>query len=235
MGDIVVPTKRLDKVATLQHVSCAPSLPSAGGHANRKSVNNLRRSGQTAAMQAVDLDEREETEARTIARQAEMSSATAEWNIIGLRISDLSKYLHKQRLPEDCNPEYASLPAHQNYVTRTYSWVTARYNPKKPIHHLALMIASMFAKIIPDVAHGSPSSHIASVGRNTDAITAAVRAEPWTSNNSTRKGSVDPHPFLIMVFVYIVALMEPESPLRRFVDADPQGGLGQPWTKKHGR
>ena len=62
-----------------------------------------------------------------------------------------------------------------------------------------------------------------------------MRASPWVATESTHKGCTDPYPFLVMVFVYIIAMMEPESPLRRYVANDPQHGLGQPWMKKHGQ
>ena len=227
----------------IQHVPWStPSIPGAGGRPSRKAVYSRWRStakavesGQTAIIQVLDFQERQDLEVRNIAKRAEVSSSTTSWNAIELKVSEFAKYIHKQHLPDDCNSDYATLSNTDDYIQQTYKWVIDHYNAKKPIHHLALIVAFIFTKQVPALAHGATPQGISTSHRRTDIITEAVRASPWVATESTRKGCTDPYPFLVMVFVYIIAMMEPESPLRRYVANDPQHGLGQPWTKKHGQ
>jgi hypothetical protein len=185
-------------------------------------------------MQVLQRDEREEIELRDIAKLAEKSDATADWDAISLSVSEFTKFLHKQCLPEDCSTLAATISNKTDYMGRTYGWVTTHYNSTKPVHKLALITAFLFTKVVPYTGHGVASPELKSIGRNSAAITAAVRAEPWTDNTSTRKGSSDPTPFLAMVFVYIIGLMEPESPLRQYMKENAKESLGELWTKKHG-
>jgi hypothetical protein len=217
-----------------------PSLPGSTGRPNRKAVHNFWRStgkkiesGQTAVMQVLLSDERDEIEVRDIAKQAETSDATADWEAIGLSISEFTKYIHKQCLPKDCSTSVATISDQDGYLGRTYTWVTTHYNSKKPVHKLALIVAFLFTKVVPYTGHAAASPQLKLLGRNGAAITAAVRVEPWTDNASMRKGSKDPTPFLVMVFVYIIALIEPESPLRQYMKENSES-LGESWTKKHG-
>jgi len=218
-----------------------PSLPGSTGRPNRKAVHNFWRStgktiesGQTAIMQVLLSDERDEIKVRDIAKQAEASDATADWQAVSLSVSEFTKHLHKQCLPEDCSTSLATISDQNDYVGRTYTWVTTHYNSKKPVHKLALIVAFLFTKVVPFTGHAAASSELKRLGRNGTAITAAVRAEPWTDSTATRKGSKDPTPFLVMVFVYIIALIEPESPLRKYMKENGKESLGEPWTKKHG-
>ena len=218
-----------------------PLVLGSTGRPNRKAVYNFWRStgktiesGQTAVMQVLQTDEREEVELRDITKLAEKSDATADWDAISLSVSEFTKFLHKQCLPEDCSTLAATISNKTDYMGRTYGWVITHYNSTKPVHKLALITAFLFTKVVPYTGHGAASSELKSIGRNSAAITAAVRAEPWTDNTSTRKGSSDPTPFLAMVFVYIIGLMEPESPLRQYMQENAKESLGELWTKKHG-
>jgi hypothetical protein len=227
----------------VQHIPWSPPAPPAGaaGRPTRKAVYNYWRStaktlesGQTALLQVLEVEERDDLQTRSVVRDAAESSPTTSWSALDFTLADLGKFLHKQGLPEECDAEDAATYQGDDYVNQTYTWVIGRYNPKKPIHHLALIIAIMFTKIIPHTTHGKCPSRIFGI-RNTDTVTAAVRTEPWIQSTSTRKGDKDPNPFLIMVFVYIVAMMEPNSPLQTFINSDAQHSLGSPWTKKHGK
>jgi hypothetical protein len=220
----------------------APLTPGENGRPTRKAVYNYWRStgkamehGQAAIMQVLETDEREELEVRNITTQANLTDVTSDWKVTGVKITDFAKYLHKQRLPEECDASFASLTATNDYVGQTYTWVTSHYTSTKPVHKLALVVAYLFTKVLPHAAHGPAPAGLKTLSRNSAAVTAAVRAEPWIVNTSTRKGCKDPTPFLVMVFVYIVALMEPDSPLRRYMRESSNDSLGEPWTKKHGK
>jgi hypothetical protein len=224
----------------VHHVPWSPNPSNGSGSSTRKvtwkvwkHTGGEKGNTEMGLTSLADEDEKLDILHRNIVSQRKLNDPTGEWSALDYTIGTLHKVLDKKQRPDDWKTQNAGLGTVMDaVVTGTYQWVDEHLNLHKPIHHLAIILAIMISKILPSV--DKPRSPPASMGRGSEAVTQAVRDSPWSSNQSSRKGTSSPLPFLVMFSTYIIALAEADSPLRRNM-ATSQNSMGESWTSKHGR
>ncbi|KAG2337834.1 hypothetical protein BDR05DRAFT_952348 [Suillus weaverae] len=100
----------------------------------------------------------------------------------------------------------------------------------RPLHQLALVISVYVTKLVPDLFHHPDDRPERENYSSAMAFTMAVRAMKWIPNNS-RKGCKVVLPFITMVTVYIISVLDRSSPLHGYFDANRT--FPTTWTKKH--
>ena len=149
-------------------------------------------------------------------------------------IEQIKLFTHKEVLPRDWNLEAASLSGvnqEELYVPETYRWVKECYDGSQELHRMALLWSMMFSWILPRILVPAGGTRLKQTRSPTEA-TEAVLKIPWEEPPKSRKGFKDRLPFVVMVTCIIIALFEPESPLRKRMAAN-KNELGPAWTKKH--
>jgi len=164
------------------------------------------------------------------------SAINADWDSSTITLRDLHKFVSRVRPPSDLMIDRASLPGAKKevngYLHDTYTYIISKIDMSDPIHRLVIFISIVMSKLVPYLAHSSqvPADVVGSYNGNN--ITKAVRRSPWT--DSKHKGSKNSGPYLTMFTVHCLALLDSESPLRKYMSTH-KGGLGSPWTSKHGK
>lgn len=169
--------------------------------------------------------------ALTVAQRA----PSAPWSV-PTKLCQMGPLWKKTCLPSDWDLEHASLEharRHEDrtYVYTTYDYVYRVYDGKNWKHHMALVWAILFSRVVPCVSHKKPKS--CPKASNAKDITKAIRDLPWTKAQSqTKRGVTAPKPYITMMSTMIIALMDDDSPLSKRVQ-NHQNALGDPWTTKH--
>lgn len=164
--------------------------------------------------------------------RAQIDDSRSPWTLGTLKISELYQILNKSSIPSDFNLRNASItPSSDPLIRLTYEWVRDNIDPQNSMHQLAFIIAAIISKLAPNLFFNPPN---AALCLDQISTTAVIRQSPWISTTSTRKGGKDPKPFLTMVPVHIIAIMESKSPLRLNMVQSNMNGFGSKWTSKHG-
>lgn len=220
--------------------SAPPTLNAAGRPARkvnfafwRSAGKDLER-GQRAMIGVVNAEEHAEKMDVNIAREASRLDGRSPWALRTLTIGELPSIQHKQSLPIDFSLAHASLNPNDEHVSPTYNRVYTRYDGASPIHKFALLVAHIFSRLAPNLAHPPKPASIAALKGNTPAITSLVRNAPWILDPKDRRGVTATEPFIVMVATYIIAMADDESPLRIYMQAHC-GSQGDAWTKKHSK
>jgi hypothetical protein len=177
------------------------------------------------------LPSRPPVEPATVAfNNAIANDCNADWSANALNLKTLKKYLHRTSLPIDfTTPAGSEAP----YVKDTYTWVRDNYDGTKPIHHYALLVSIIVASSILPNLFISPEDKLRFNERHTvEDVRAMYDHMDWVSKPRQR-GMAQKSIFIAMFTTFIIALYEPQSPLRRHMDDSPKKGLGQDWTEKH--
>ena len=148
------------------------------------------------------------------------------------RLCDMKRLWSKQGLPICWSVEHASLSKSNNadYVSSTYRYVEQEYDGKNWRHHLALVVAILFSRVLPDIC--SMNTQISS--KDEAGVTAEIRAMDWIPAQSAfHKGTVAPLPFIVMMSTALIGFWDSGSPLSAHLVASHYV-LGKPWTDKHG-
>jgi hypothetical protein len=140
----------------------------------------------------------------------------------------MRKILKRTNLPTDFKIYPSGIP----YVDDTCEWVKNNYNGSNPLHHLALLAAVIVATSIIPFHHLPPDAesrlkHI----KGEKEVRRALMNTGWESKGT--RGMSDKSIFVSMITTYIIALYEPQSPLRKNMLLNPKKGLGNTWTTKY--
>jgi hypothetical protein len=155
--------------------------------------------------------------------------SNAEWLVNGISLATLYSVLNKTRLPSD----FVSVSdGNGTYVDATYEWLITIYDGTKLTHHLSLLVAIVASSLLPNLfmTKDYPKS-LFSEAQTKEETRAVYDSLPWVSKQ--RKGLTEKSIFIAMITTYIVALYEPDSPLRKHMRSSAKSGLGNPWTSKH--
>ena len=150
------------------------------------------------------------------------------WLLESFLFQDLDNYLDRQVKPSEwtreCNPT--------SYVEETLTWAYDTYNPQNMAHKLAVVVAAIFIRMLPNVGFGP--EHLAMKNQFTSraATTKAIQESPWVYPGRVA-GLSNKAPFVPLIISFILALLDPKSPLRVRMKQQ-NGGFGTPWTKKFG-
>ncbi|KAH7905349.1 hypothetical protein BJ138DRAFT_1118552 [Hygrophoropsis aurantiaca] len=188
-------------------------------------------SNHPLAHSSLSLSESQDRQAAEAAEAAHRGDERAAWQASLYTIQRLPEILNKSKLPLDWNIRNASVNNSEPYVKETYEFVSTHYNGSKPVHQLALICAIVVSRMIPQISQPKGLPPNATGTGDTKTVTDAVRRTQWVEPNS--KGYKDSLPFLVMFSTFIIAMYEPESPLRKYIAGHGEA-LGPSWTDKHG-
>ncbi|TCD63802.1 hypothetical protein EIP91_004924 [Steccherinum ochraceum] len=148
------------------------------------------------------------------------SSSSATWNILGIGLSEYRHWLNKQEPPEDF--VLPDMHDAKPLVVEVYRWAKKfiAENPRRLSVRLGRHLAYLFYQVAPNV-HTKGYSRSPPTGYT---LTDAVRMQLWLTLG--RKGSVDASILFSMMYIFIVAMIETSSPLRKFA-ARERNSLGE--------
>ncbi|KAF8833578.1 hypothetical protein BDN67DRAFT_985937, partial [Paxillus ammoniavirescens] len=148
-----------------------------------------------------------------------------EWFALDVRLNSFASVLHKIVLPNECAVENASVSTGPKYISDTYHFVHNTFAASKPLHQLAVFVATAFAGLVPKVF----TRRAAGEGPNDPAALAAcIRGLEWEARE--KRGVTEQEPFIVLMTTYIIALYEPTSPLSVLMK---DNASTDKWVKKH--
>ncbi|KAI9430746.1 hypothetical protein H4582DRAFT_2086078 [Lactarius indigo] len=161
-------------------------------------------------------------------RSALFTDTAAQWSLHPITIPLLHTILNKSSLPLDfVAPSRTGEP----YVDDTYNWVIHNYDPNKPIHRLALIVAIIVSHFLPFVFPPNPIPSLPFANAfDTYAVYKAYSTLPWQDRKG-KKGVSNRLIYVSMLTTFIIAIHEPSSPLGQRLAQTKT--LGAPWTAKH--
>lgn len=167
--------------------------------------------------------------------QLQNSDQNAPWSAIPLRVSDLHKYLSRRVLPDDYKPPtiHAS-PDGSTHVKDTYEYIARNIDLVKPLHRLSLLLAIIFSKVCPNVFTEASTADLTSRDLHHSDVSAQeyLNTLPWLNRlDAGKRGNTQRDSYLSMVTTYILAIYDPNSPIR--VYHNQKGQFGRWWTEKH--
>jgi hypothetical protein len=153
----------------------------------------------------------------------------AEWSTGDITLNNIKSIFKRTVRPSDwITPQPCS-----SYVLDTYEWVRDRFDPNKPLHGLALLVAIFMSRAIPDIFYPQNTPSFLEKARSRAATRALAREVKWTPKNKV-KGMKDGSIFMSMFATFIIAIYEPESPLRIYMK-NHGNAMGNDWTDKHSK
>ncbi|KAF7782914.1 hypothetical protein Agabi119p4_2290 [Agaricus bisporus var. burnettii] len=175
------------------------------------------------------------TQIQQVAVNRALTDRSSEWRV-PVNVSHMDGLWEKSVLPLDWNWTNAFMtptggPPSHAYMRDTYLWAQTTYNKGNWKHHMALVWAILVTTILPNLHVPNSSKDRLRGYTNLGSLNQAIRNLKWEPPESTKKGLKDRGPFITMVTTYIMALMDPSSPL--LTNLGERGGFGDPWTKKH--
>ena len=180
---------------------------------------------------AVTPSDRRDKDGLQSTKHMTLTDCRASWSTKDLKLEDLYRILDHTCLPDEWNLKQVTLPNNDEYVAKTYRWVTKFYDGAKPIHKTAMLLSIIFSRCLPNIFHDRNTPHSA---RGADEITRRVRNEAWIPKANMKQGGFSQRiPFVIMMATFIIAMYEDKSPLRAHM-ALHGNSFGEEWTKKHG-
>lgn len=178
---------------------------------------------------SVPADHRVTQTSTMVALSVAAEDPSAPWRISG-KLRDMGSLWKKTTRPEDWSLKRASL-GNVDYISETYHYVDRKYTGTNWTHHMAMIWAILFSRVVPYVTHDNTLGYKNS--SSAKEATRIVRDMPWKKAEENRRGVKDRGPYIVMMSTAIMALRDPQSPLsvraRKNKDA-----LGKPWTDKHG-
>jgi len=152
----------------------------------------------------------------------------APWIAKNIKLTTMRSILKRTNLPAD----FKYHPTGTAYVDETYDWVKQNYTPTNPIHHLALLVAVIVSSSI--IPFHNPPPDVRSLMKGAKSrreVRNRYLNMAWASKGT--RGMTDKSIFVSMITTFIIALYEPQSPLRVYMLASPLTGLGPEWTTKY--
>ena len=170
------------------------------------------------ALHRVALDAQQDAMAR---------DANVLWKASEIKLGDVLRYLESPMLPMDwAIPQQSS-----DYVKETYEYVRARYDNKKALHRLALLVGIVMSRSLPNIFPPMNTGELLERHMTRAETRRVAQGLAWVSKNKT-KGMKDGSIFMTMFMTFIIGLYESESPLREYMKAHGDT-LGNAWTDKH--
>ncbi|EKM74525.1 hypothetical protein AGABI1DRAFT_133148 [Agaricus bisporus var. burnettii JB137-S8] len=118
------------------------------------------------------------------------------------------------------------------YVIDVYAWARDSYDGDNWRHHMSLVWAILTTTILPHLYIPVQFKAEARKEKTAQALNEAIRCWKWVEPPPNKKGVTSAPPFITMITTYIMAVLDPSSPLLAAMPA--QNGFGVPWTGKHG-
>jgi len=179
-----------------------------------------------------------QSEVTQITDQAADEDESAPW-IIPESLEEMDVLWKKTGLPDDWNIDHASLGLLRQredalYVCETYDWVASVYDGGLWKHHMGLVWAVLFTTILPEVFFPTEKKSELSTLKGKEVVTREIRRLEWVKTQTTKhKGVTAPAPYITMLSTAIIAMLEDQSPLQKYIKGH-KNAFGGPWTDKHG-
>jgi hypothetical protein len=155
----------------------------------------------------------------------------APWDVPG-RLDEMDELWAKHNLPACWNLGLASLSNRQPdaaYVAATYQYVLQHYDGANWRHHLALVVAICFSRVVPHICFKKDVPSANSLG-----LTAEIRNMEWvTAQSTSQRGTTVGLHFIVMMLTALIGFWDSQSPLAQYLIAN-NNVLGTHWTSKHG-
>ena len=149
------------------------------------------------------------------------------WNLADVKLRDINDFIHHGNLPSDwVIPSQAT-----DYVKETYEYVRDSYNNRNDLHKLALLVSIILGRCLPNIHAPTDTASLLKNATSRSQTRNIVRSLSWISKNKV-KGSKDSQIHICMFVSYIIALYDPNSPLRKYM-AQHDGNVGNLWSDKH--
>lgn len=231
--------------ANIDHLPTYADTP-PGARNRKKLVYNLWRRFEESAVQAAAITRKLVEESKDPHAIAMLNAATSAsespdgpWNISSIRLHGLPNVINKRVTPKDFNLKNATVggtPYVKNstgyYVQENYHWLMLKFDMNNPVHRIVLYAARIFASLKPKLStdpNVKPSSPM-----SPEECVRFLKYMPLKA--PTRNGITDPGPIIVLFVGMALGLVYHDSPLSmRIALESNRGGLGTPWTKKHGK
>lgn len=148
-------------------------------------------------------------------RKAQASDSRAPWAVESITLQSLPEYMQRDSLPDEFCMESIEC-GRDPIVQDIYAWVFNNFDARKPIHFLALLAGIYISQMLPDVFWDEKDRPANSKLFSVTSATRCVRNMPWRAKEGSRKGFTSGTRFIAMMPAYIVAVYEPNSPLRQY-------------------
>lgn len=153
------------------------------------------------------------------------------WTVTDLKLENVRSIILKSTLPTDYE---IPAGAKDQYVIDTYAWVKQNYDHNKTLHHLALLVAIVAASFLPYLFIPTDLKHLFTNAHTNADVRKVYEQIDWI-DKPKQNGMVKRGIFVAMFTTYIIAIYEPESPLRTYMKSAKKGGLGEGWRNKHSK
>lgn len=149
------------------------------------------------------------------ARQvAESNDCRALWSAESITLQELPRYLKRTIPPIEWNIKHAALGGDDKSITSTtYHYVFNQLDLTRPLHHLALLVSIILTKCLPTIHWNVDNLQTLTPGLSGNRVTEKIRGLSWTTKG--KKGSKKQAPYLVLITAFIIAIYDPESPVRR--------------------
>ena len=145
---------------------------------------------------------------------------------------------NKNVLPMDwaiCHASLKSIKTKKDadVVISTYQYVEDNFvGHTNWIHGMAIIWGILFSRVAPFICHSKEDIDF-SDRNNPTLITQDIRNLPWIVPSSTKKGVTDSLPLLTMMVTAIIAYLDDNSPMSKYL-VEKNYIQGDTWTNKHG-
>ncbi|KAH9918287.1 uncharacterized protein B0H18DRAFT_957952 [Fomitopsis serialis] len=199
--------------------------------------------------------------ANEAAERAQETNPDAEWKAVGRPLHEIGWFVNRRTLPDEFTLQNASIvepplivpkpgaaPTVQRRKTaaaaeekevlrKTYEWVIRDFDFTDEVHHLALIIAVVFSRLVPKVSFPKDDDNnfiFSSRANDVKTITQEIRNSDWCEMPRNGSGCKQQAPYIIMVTVYIIGLWDERSPLHEYLKTTASKALHRVFLGKHG-
>lgn len=155
---------------------------------------------------------------------------SGDWSALSVRLQNFYSILHKSAPPIEFTIKNASLDTTTDPIRDVYNYVFNSYNGTRPLHQLALFSAFVFAGLAPNVY--PPKDFQKPVPSSPSLLKSYIRRLDWVSR-PPKKGASKRACFIVVATVFIIAYLDPASPLRNLLNTNPEAA--GPWHSKHSK
>ena len=157
----------------------------------------------------------------------------APWDIPAY-LGDMKALWQKKSLPSCWLLEAASLKSSNSpsdIVYLSYKYVLENYDGAIWSHHLALIIAICFSRVVPYICF---DQNYTIDTKSSSEVMDTIRSMEWIKSQSpSSKGTTAPLPFVVMMLTALISFWDRKSLFAKHLAANSHV-LGKSWTDKHG-
>jgi hypothetical protein len=166
---------------------------------------------------------------KAMVEKRQRQNPTGDWSIEGKLDGMAELLLKKTCLPDNWSIKAAGTDDMDGYVGNTYEYVYNNYDGSNWQHHLALICATFFSYLRPNLFWDATIAKDVKKLRGAN-IDEKIQAMAWKAKD--RKGLRNQAQLVTMMSTYIIAMLDSNSPLRKHLAAN-DNAFGTVWTTKH--